>query len=270
MTPIAQKRLRELKSRISAQSKKNFVLERDVRYLDSRIALLIQNRMALDEVFPQAVASGVSLIESVFESKTKSNGPSKKWTPTRGKISTTGSLRLVQAVQSLHLRSAEHHQQQYANLFFLLQSEPRHIASLCRLVSLSEIDTLLQTVMFTLYGNQYESREEHLLLTMFQVSNLGLSLRPSLPKTLYLQSVLSAQFETATEFGSLLRANTPVSRMMTTYTRRGPGQSYLKSVLAERINSLIEHKDLNLEINPVKVRWRAEARDLRVSSCRVH
>ena len=123
--------------------------------------------------------------------------------------------------------------QQYSNLFFLLQSEPRHIAALCRLVSLSEIDTLLQTVMFTLYGNQYESREEHLLLTMFQ-------------------SVLSAQFETATEFGSLLRANTPVSRMMTTYTRRGPGQSYLKSVLAERINSLIEHKDLNLEINPVK------------------
>ena len=124
--------------------------------------------------------------------------------------------------------------QQYSNLFFLLQSEPRHVAALCRLVSLSEIDTLLQTVMFTLYGNQYESREEHLLLTMFQ-------------------SVLSAQFETATEFGSLLRANTPVSRMMTTYTRRGPGQSYLKSVLAERINSLIEHKDLNLEINPVKV-----------------
>jgi hypothetical protein len=66
--------------------------------------------------------------------------------------------------------------QQYGNLFFLLQSEPRHTAQLCRLVSLAEIDTLLQTVMFTLYGNQYESREEHLLLTMFQVSfqQLGL------------------------------------------------------------------------------------------------
>ena len=46
---LAQKALRELKGKISAQSKKNFVLERDVRYLDSRIALLIQNRMALDE-----------------------------------------------------------------------------------------------------------------------------------------------------------------------------------------------------------------------------
>ncbi|KAA1066218.1 glyceraldehyde-3-phosphate dehydrogenase 1 [Puccinia graminis f. sp. tritici] len=193
----AQKRLRDLKTKISSQSKKNFVLERDVRYLDSRIALLIQNRMALGER------------EEVRE-------------------------HLEEADESEGLYLDEKRTQQYANLFFLLQSEPRHIAALCRLVSMGEIDTLLQTVMFTLYGNQYENREEHLLLTMFQ-------------------SVLSAQFETTTDFGSLLRANTPVSRMMTTYTRRGPGQSYLKTVLAERINSLIEHKDLNLEINPLKV-----------------
>ncbi|CAB5293984.1 uncharacterized protein OCT59_018234 [Rhizophagus irregularis] len=193
----AQKRLRELKSRISAQSKKNFVLERDVRYLDSRIALLIANRMALDEK---------QEVESTFEDTDSSEGTF----PDDRKM------------------------QQYGNLFFLLQTEPRHIAVLCRLVSLTEIDTLLQTVMFTLYGNQYESREEHLLLTMFQ-------------------SVLSAQFETTLDFNSLLRANTPVSRMMTTYTRRGPGQSYLKSVLSERINNLIEHKELNLEINPLKV-----------------
>ncbi|KAI8579046.1 hypothetical protein K450DRAFT_243601 [Umbelopsis ramanniana AG] len=194
----AQRRLRDLKSKISGQSKKNFVLERDVRYLDSRIALLIQNRMALDEQNEM-----VSHLEEQYD---EDNG----YYPDDRKM------------------------QQYANLFFLLQSEPRHIATLCRLVSLSEIDTLLQTVMFTLYGNQYESREEHLLLTMFQ-------------------NVLAAQFETSTEFGSLLRANTPVSRMMTTYTRRGPGQSYLKSVLAEKIYGLIEHKDLNLEINPLKV-----------------
>ena len=63
--------------------------------------------------------------------------------------------------------------QKYGNLLFLLQTEPRHIAHLCRLVTMAEIDALLQTVMFTLYGNQYESREEHLLLTMFQVSPLA-------------------------------------------------------------------------------------------------
>lgn len=41
--------------------------------------------------------------------------------------------------------------------------------------------------------------------------------------------------------------------MLTTYTRRGPGQSYLKSVLSKRINELIDQKDLNLQINPLKV-----------------
>lgn len=124
--------------------------------------------------------------------------------------------------------------QKYGNLLFLLQSEPRHIAHLCRLVTMTEIDSLLQTVMFTIYGNQYESREEHLLLTVFQ-------------------SVLTYQFDNTPDYSSLLRANTPVSRMMTTYTRRGPGQSYLKVVLQNRINSLIELKEVDLEINPLKV-----------------
>lgn len=68
-----------------------------------------------------------------------------------------------------------------------------------------------------------------------------------------LQNVLAAQFETSTEFGSLLRANTPVSRMMTTYTRRGPGQTYLKTLLSPKIKELTENQELNLEINPLKV-----------------
>ncbi|EEQ87944.1 hypothetical protein RJZ56_002608 [Blastomyces dermatitidis] len=194
----AQRTLRELKSKISSQSKKNFVLEKDVRYLDSRIALLIQNRMALEE--QNEVASHLEdandLQEGFFPNDDKT--------------------------------------QKYGNLLFLLQSEPRHIAHLCRLVTMAEIDSLLQTVMFTIYGNQYESREEHLLLTMFQ-------------------SVLTYQFDNTPEYSSLLRQNTPVSRMMTTYTRRGPGQAYLKQVLADQINSLIELNDVDLEINPLKV-----------------
>lgn len=195
----AQKALRELKSKISMQSKRNFVLEKDVRYLDSRIALLIQNRLRIEE-------------QNEFASHLDENASD---------------------VQQGAFPNDEK-TQRYGNLFFLLQSEPRHIAHLCRLITMAEIDSLLQTVMFTIYGNQYESREEHLLLTMFQ-------------------SVLTYQFDHTSDYSSLLRQNTPASRMMTTYTRRGPGQSYLKTILAERINSLIELKDLDLEINPLKV-----------------
>ncbi|KAK9369574.1 Rho GTPase activation protein [Lipomyces kononenkoae] len=193
----AQKKLRGLKAKISAQSKKNFLLERDVRYLDSRIALLIQNRIALEE--------NTEVANRLDETDLRS-----------------GNILDHRKVDG------------YGNLFFLLQTEPHYIATLCRLISMAEIDSFLQTVMFTIYGNQYEQREEHLLLTMFQ-------------------SVLASQFESATEFSSLLRANTPASRLMTTYTRRGPGQSYLKSVLSEQINDLSSHLDLDLEINPLKV-----------------
>ncbi|KAI4149236.1 MAG: hypothetical protein LQ340_004734 [Diploschistes diacapsis] len=194
----AQKVLRELKAKISSQSKKNFVLEKDVRFLDSRIALLIQNRMAMEEQAEVAshLEDTAEIQDGVFPNDDQT--------------------------------------QKYGNLMFLLQTEPRHIAHLCRLVTMAEIDSLLQTVMFTIYGNQYESREEHLLLTMFQ-------------------SVLTYQFDHTTEYSSLLRANTPVSRMMTTYTRRGPGQTFLKEILSDKINKLIEMQDTNLEINPLKV-----------------
>jgi len=128
-----------------------------VRYLDSRIALLIQNRMALEEVCRISEAGSVPLCADLY---------------------------CQQNEVASHLEDATEMQegafpnddktQRYGNLLFLLQSEPRHIAHLCRLVSMSEIDSLLQTVMFTIYGNQYESREEHLLLTMFQAGSLHL------------------------------------------------------------------------------------------------
>lgn len=219
-TQKALSQLDELKSKISTQSKRNFLLEKDVRYLDSRIALLIQNRMALDEV------SGfrfICLCDSDYLCII-----SEKVVDIPSDDKDQGSA------DSLSICMDDRKKQLYGNFFFLLQSEPRLLAQLTRLLSLSEIDTFLQTVMFTLYGNQYDSREEHLLLTMFQ-------------------SVLKSDFEMATDFGSLLRANTPVSRMMTTYTRRGPGQQFLKFVLHENLLKIIQEPDVNLEIDPLKV-----------------
>ena len=80
----AQKVLRDLKSKISSQSKKNFVLEKDVRYLDSRIALLIANRMALEEV---CWRPAVSRPPTDSRSKTKSQAILK--TPPRCKRATS-------------------------------------------------------------------------------------------------------------------------------------------------------------------------------------
>lgn len=189
-----QQELDTLKLEITKQSKRNFLLESDVRCLDGRIALLIANRMAMLDI---DCSTDV----------------------------------LANAERDL---LDDRHLQLYSNLFYLLLTEPRHLATLCLLVSPNELDMFLQTVMFTIYANQYDEFEEHLLLTVFQ-------------------SVLSTNFKTETNFGTILRANTPISRMMSTYTRRGPGQAYIKVVLAKHIEAVLSPSSENLEIDPVAV-----------------
>eukprot|EP00118_Oscarella_pearsei_P011618 m.79318 g.79318 ORF g.79318 m.79318 type:complete len:321 (+) comp36133_c0_seq4:212-1174(+) len=189
-----QKELKDTKQRISQESKKIFLLERDVRFLDTRIGLLINHRISLEELIDRLEGGTVPLAGS-FRDDLK--------------------------------------RQHYCNLFFLLQTAPEYLAKLTRSVSMNQIDGLLEAVMFSVYGNQYEPREEHLLLSMFEAS-------------------LKYEFQEATEFGSLLRANTAMTRMMTTYTRRGPGEMYLRSALGDIIVGLAKRTD-SLEINPVKV-----------------
>lgn len=147
-------------------------MEKDVRYLDSRIALLIQNRMALEE--QNEVASRLEDANDLLEGSFPNDDKTQK----------------------------------YGNLLFLLQSEPRHIAHLCRLVTMAEIDSLLQTVMFTIYGNQYESREEHLLLTMFQVG----------PKSDFNPSSSNSS-SLSSHINSTIPPNTPPSSVLTPPSR---------------------------------------------------
>ncbi|EAL62943.1 RasGTPase-activating protein [Dictyostelium discoideum AX4] len=191
-----QKQLFDLKREISQSSKKNFTLERDIKNLDKKIALLIKNRITLEEI----MNSG-----DIVELQTRT--------------------------VTLKDKSQRDH---YGQLFYLLQNNTTYIAQLAKLVKVGEIDNLLQTVMFTLYGNQYEEKEEHLLLSMFQ-------------------KVLQEEFKEATSIGSLLRANTALTRMMTTYTRRGPGQQYLKQRLTKPLADITSNKDLILEVNPSTV-----------------
>src|ERR1019366_1032810 len=98
-----------------------------------RIALLIQNRMALEEV---------SLAPSLSELSPDNSQQNE----------VASHLEDAADLQEGFFPNDEK-TQKYGNLLFLLQSEPRHIAHLCRLVTMAEIDSLLQTVMFTIYGN---------------------------------------------------------------------------------------------------------------------
>ena len=61
LPPSAQVEIQQLKDKISSQSKENFKKEKDLRYLDSKIALLINHKISAD------VSGGVtSLIRTLL------------------------------------------------------------------------------------------------------------------------------------------------------------------------------------------------------------
>ncbi len=54
-------------------------------------------------------------------------------------------------------------------MFYILQRNPRYLAKMTRHLEKVEIETFMQSVVLTLYGDQYDNVEERLLLQMFQM-----------------------------------------------------------------------------------------------------
>jgi hypothetical protein len=57
----------------------------------------------------------------------------------------------------------------YGKMFYILQRNPRYLAKMTRHLEKVEIETFMQSVVLTLYGDQYDNVEERLLLQMFQM-----------------------------------------------------------------------------------------------------
>jgi len=194
---------RDLMMKLSAEirpaSRRNFELEKNLAVLDKQIQLLIQNMISLAEL--NDMAGGV------FTQMPQ--GPNAK-SPLLGK------------------------KKLYEQLFHILQREPRYFASLAKHVKAREVSDYVKTVVFDMYGDQYDSREERLLLTLFQM-------------------VLKQQFDEAQDIGSFLRANTAITQMLSAYARRGQGLGILREILEKPIREMVAQTSLNLEINPVEV-----------------
>lgn len=186
-----------LRANIVVASRRNFVLERELNELDEKIKLLIKNRISVQEVLAQQ--------QGLLQDKEDGKGSDVL----KGKLGL------------------------YEDLFYLLQTKPQYFAKLARHVPAKDIPAYVQTVVFDMYGDQYDTREERLLLSLFK-------------------QVIQMELDSASDQGSLFRANTAITQMLSAYARRGQGLSVLKEILEEPLKSLVARKDLNLEINPSK------------------
>jgi len=130
-----------------------------------------------------------------------------------------------------------HNRDAYEKMFYLLQKNPRYFAVIAQEVSARDITEFVNTIIFDMYGDQFDTSEERLLLTLFQ-------------------KIIEANFKRAgqkDDLGSLFRANTAVTMMLSSYARRGEGLNSLKKVFEEPLQDMVSNPALNLEVNPYKV-----------------
>lgn len=130
-----------------------------------------------------------------------------------------------------------HNRDAYEKMFYLLQKNPRYFAVIAQAVGARDINEFVNTIIFDMYGDQFDTSEERLLLTLFQ-------------------KIIEANFKRAgrkDDMGSLFRANTAVTMMLSSYARRGQGLNSLKKVFEEPLQDMVSNPSLNLEVNPYKV-----------------
>jgi hypothetical protein len=169
--------------------------------IDEKIKLLIKNRITLQEVMASTAA----------------HAPDIK-SPTHA----------AQTEDSLSSSMLKQKRPLYEEMFYLLQSKPVYLARVCRLLQprTDSIALFVQTVVFDLFGDAYDSHEERLLLSLFKLA---------------ISSEMNACSPGAR--ATLLRSNTPLTQMLSAYAKRGQGTAVLREILEPALQKICTARD---------------------------
>lgn len=119
----------------------------------------------------------------------------------------------------------------YENLFYLLQNQPRYLALLTGAVP-EEADAIVRA--FTaLYGNQTDPREEHLMLEFFT-------------------QAMADEFKKADRIQVVLGGSSSIVQTMNAYLRRESNREQLVAILGPPMSNVVNNTN-PFELNPIKV-----------------
>ncbi|KAH6845287.1 hypothetical protein B0I37DRAFT_355767 [Chaetomium sp. MPI-CAGE-AT-0009] len=207
-----------MRKTVVQQVRQNEMLEQYIDQLDIKIALLVKNKITLDEVVrhqsnfgghaSNILANSSMASVNQFDLKALNKGSRKKL-------------------------------ESYQQLFFALQTQPQYLARLFR--RLREQGTAekeckrVEHLMMGLFGYAQKRREEYYLLKL-----IGRSIREEVDACKTLQDYL--------------RGNFFWSRLVHNYTRSPRDRKYLRDLLGPLIrDNIIEDPELDLESDPMQI-----------------
>ncbi|KAI0000722.1 hypothetical protein F4779DRAFT_604593 [Xylariaceae sp. FL0662B] len=207
-----------MRKTVVQQVRQNEMLEQYIDQLDIKIALLVKNKITLDEVVRH---------QSNFGGHTTS-------LLANASISSTNQFDL-KALNKSSRKKLESYQQ----LFFNLQTQPQYLARLFRRIreqgTAEKECKRIEHLMMGLFGYAQKRREEYYLLKL-----IARSIREEVDACFSIQDYLRANF-----FWSKLFSN---------YTRSPRDRKYLRELLGPLIrDNIIEDPALDLESDPMQI-----------------
>ncbi|KAJ3121772.1 hypothetical protein HK098_003406 [Nowakowskiella sp. JEL0407] len=205
--------LEKLRQSVIRLIRENLQTESELGELDVKIALLVKNRISIEEVVhltskkAKIALSGDNLSEgNQFSLK----GLDKE---TRAKL------------------------ENYQDLFYLLQTQPQYLARLlfhCNKTSGGNVTKFLENVSLTLYGYAQNTREEYLFLNL-------------------IKTCIKMEIDEISDLGEFWRANPLFIKLVLHYTRGAKERAFLRELLQPIVKKVMQDSSLDLDSDPISI-----------------
>eukprot|EP01135_Chromosphaera_perkinsii_P009626 Nk52_evm76s1810 gene=Nk52_evmTU76s1810 len=199
--------LQRLRQKVVLNIRQNQKLAKQLNIMDIKIGLLVRNRISLDEVVAQ------------------SRKYKKKSIPAGEKHE--AGLKALTKDKRDRLESYQH-------LFYLLQTEPDYLAKLVYLQPPSKTSRFMESVVLTVFNYAQNSREEYLLLKLFE-------------------SAIREEMTNVNEIKDFTSGNPTVIKMVVHYNRGAKERLFLRKLLRPLMLKVLDQVDLHLNTNPVDI-----------------
>nr|CAG8474586.1 11600_t:CDS:10 [Entrophospora candida] len=206
--------LEQLRQAVIQRIRENNQSEELLNQLDIKIALLIKNRITIDEVI--AIANP------------------KKRNKRLSRLNLPSGPFSLQSLDKESRRKLALYQQ----LFYILQTQPIYLAKLFFILNKTSFPEktkkLVEGVVLTLFGYAQNSREEFLLLKLFQKS-------------------MMEELENIDSLQEFLRGNFMFMKLVVHYNRGAKERKFLRDLLRPLVEQIMNDDKIDLETDPLNL-----------------
>lgn len=207
----------QLKKTVITKIRANQALEADVSDLDIKIALLVKNKMTLDDI-----------------ERTRRQNGTLGHKQRNSVLAAAKDPFALASMDKATLRKLELYQQ----MFYLLQTKPDYLARLFFRLSRIEMGDrarkAVEGVVLTLFGYAQNSREEFLLLKLFQRS-------------------IHEEVMGISSLQEFVKGDFVFIKLVVQYGRGARERKFLQDTLGPLVREVVEDGDLDLETDPLAI-----------------